>query len=189
MTNFKIIFVHGYTASHLADWYPKITPLLKNDGVDFVVPDLPGHQRPHSDKWLEIIDKEYKKSVKPVVFVGHSLGTRAILLYLDQYKKLARSVILIAPLSNELANANRRDGEAYPDFFEYVINLNKVKEQSNSWLILHSKDDHSLDYESHGLALSKSMGIELLTYEDRDHFSKPENAHIIYSVLKKRLSF
>ncbi|MBT4124217.1 MAG: hypothetical protein HN981_03005 [Candidatus Pacebacteria bacterium] len=62
MSNFKLIFVHGYTASHLADWYPNITPMLENKDVDFSIPDLPGSKKPHSANWLKIIDQEYKKT-------------------------------------------------------------------------------------------------------------------------------
>lgn len=54
---------------------------------------------------------------------------------------------------------------------------------------MHSRDDHSLDYKQHGLALSKEMNVELLTYEDRDHFSEPRNAPLIYQVLEDRLKF
>lgn len=189
MNKFKIVFVHGYTASHLADWYPSISPMLDGAGVDYVIPDLPGDKQPKSKEWLRIIDREYKRAGKPVVFVGHSLGTRAVLLYLDQYKHKAKSVFLIAPLSNSTENADRRDGDAYPDFFEYKINLQKIKPLANNWLVMHSKDDHSLDYEQHGLALSKEMNVELLTYEDRDHFSDSKNALLIFNVLQDRLRF
>lgn len=130
--DFKIIFVHGYTASHLADWYPNISPMLDKEGVDYVIPDLPGNRHPHSEDWLKIINEEYNKADKPVVLVGHSLGTRAVLLYLDQFKKKTDYTFLIAPLSNSIQNAHRRDGDAYPDFFEYKIDLLEVKPLSNN---------------------------------------------------------
>jgi predicted alpha/beta hydrolase family esterase len=186
-SHFKIIFAHGYTASHLENWYPKISLLLKSAGVDFSIPDLPGHKFPHSKKWLEIIHQECQKTNKPIVLVGHSLGTRAILLYLEQFQKQVEHVFLIAPLSNDLANAKRRGGEAYPDFFTHQIDLNKVKTLSKNWTILHSADDPSLDYQSHGATLSKEIGVELLSYQDKKHFCEAENAELIFEVIKKRL--
>ena len=84
MTDFKIIFVHGYTASSKVNWYPEVAKSLTAMGVDFAIPDLPGGWHPHSEKWLDIIDKEVKAAGKPVVLVGQSLGTRAVLLYLDK---------------------------------------------------------------------------------------------------------
>ncbi len=185
----KIIFVHGYTASSQADWYPNIKPELDKLGVDYSIPDLPGGERPHSNDWVEIIKKEVNSSDKPIVLVGHSLGTRAILLYLDKYRKKIDLVVLIAPLSNETKNAQRRGGETYPDFFKYKINPEKIKSSVKRIVMMHSKDDSSLDYKEHAVILNEELGAELLTYEGRDHFSEPENAPYILEVLRRELKF
>lgn len=185
----KIIFVHGYTASSQADWYPAIKPELDKLGIDYSIPDLPGGKNPHSADWVEIIRKEVDLSSKPIVLVGHSLGTRAVLLYLDKYQKKVDTVILIAPLSNDASNAERRGGEAYPDFFEYKIDPQKIKRLANKFVIAHSKDDSSLDYEKHGVSLAKELGVRLITFEDRDHFSDPKNAPYVLEILRKELVF
>jgi len=189
MSDFRIIFVHGYTASSKADWYPNISPMLDRLQINYVIPDLPGGEHPHSKDWLKMINNEIKKTDKQIVFVGHSLGTRAVLLYLDQFKKQVETVVLIAPLSNETKNTQRRGGETYPDFFKYKIDLSKVKPLAKKWLILHSRDDDSLDYQEHGVALSKELRVKLITYEDRSHFSAPENAPYILRVLRKGIGF
>ena len=187
--NKKIIFVHGYTASSQADWYPAIKPELDRLGVDYSIPDLPGGENPHSADWVEIIKKEVDLSSKPVVLVGHSLGTRAVLLYLDKYQRKVDTVILIAPLSNDIANAERRGGEDYPDFFEYKIDLQRIKKLANKFVIAHSRDDSSLDYEKHGVSMAKELGVDLITFEGRDHFSDPENAQYVLDILRKELEF
>lgn len=184
----KIIFIHGYTASSKADWYPNISRELDKIGIDYAIPDLPGDELPHSKAWVEIIKKEVEASNKPVVLVGHSLGTRAALLYLDQYQKAVETVILISPLSNDTSNADRHDGETYPDFFEYRIDLERVKSLAKKFVVIHSKDDSSLDYEIHGAPLAKELGAKLITFEDRDHFSEPENAPIVLDILKSELN-
>jgi len=187
--NKKIIFVHGYTASSQADWYPSIKPELDKMEIDYSIPDLPGGENPHSAEWVEIIKKEVELSFKPIVLVGHSLGTRAVLLCLDKYQKKVDTVVLIAPLSNDVVNAERKGGEAYPDFFKYKIDLQKVKKLAKKFVILHSKDDSSLNYEKHGVSLAKELGVKLITFEDRDHFSDPENAPYVFEVLRKELDF
>ncbi len=189
MTPFKIIFVHGYTASPARDWYPDMDVALRKHDVDFSAPALPGGKQPHAHEWLNIIHQEVTKTNKPIVLVGHSLGTRAVLLYLDQYRPRLEAVILIAPLSNEVKNAQRRGGSAYPDFFKTKLVLNDLKESSHQWLILHSRDDHSLPYAEHGQALAIELGVKLLTFDDRDHFSQAENAPIIFQVLQDTLRF
>src|SRR3972149_1258045 len=127
MEDFKIIFVHGYTASSKADWYPNIIPELEKLGIDFAIPDLPGGEHPHVKVWLRVIHQEVLKTNKPLVLVGHSLGTRLVLL--------------IAAFANRLENANRNDGEAYPDFFVNKIDISKIKSLSEKFIVMHSKDD------------------------------------------------
>jgi hypothetical protein len=185
----KIIFVHGYTASSQADWYPAIRPELDKLGVNYSIPDLPGGEHPHSADWISIIKKEVEKTTKPVVLVGHSLGTRAVLLYLDKYQKPVDTVILIAPLSNDITNRERRGGEPFPDFFEYKINLQQVKKLANKFVIMHSKDDDSLDYEQHGVSLAKELEINLITFDKVGHFCDSKCAPVILSVLRKELKF
>src|SRR3972149_5813884 len=80
----KIIFIHGYNSSPKKKKYQIIADELTKLGVNFAMPQLPGGENPHSKEWLEIIDREIKSSKEPIILVGHSLGTRAALLYLDK---------------------------------------------------------------------------------------------------------
>lgn len=182
--NFHLIFVHGYTASSLVNWYPAISKMLEEVEASYSIPDLPGGKNPRSAEWLEIIEAEVEKAPKPIYLIGHSLGTRAVLLFLAKSKLMVEGVLLVAPLSNELANAQRRGGEAYPDFFEEKLDLAAVKRLSDDWLIIHSRDDQSLDFAQHGQALSEEMGVRIQAFEGRDHFTELEDAEAIFEVLK-----
>jgi len=187
-SDFKIIFVHGYTASSREGWYPEISRKLSKLGIDFVIPDLPGGEYPHAAGWLSEIHKEVLKTNKPMVFVGHSLGTRTILLYLEKYKpQNVKAVLLIAAFANRLENARKYDGDGYPDFFEHKIDIEKVKPLVRKFVVMHSKDD-PLDYWQ-GEEIAKELSAKLITFEDRAHFSEPENAAIILKTLREEIGF
>ena len=131
----QVIFIHGYTSSPNKKKYQIIAQELKKAGVSCSIPALPGGEYPHIKQWLEIINREVKNSKYPVVLVGHSLGTRAALLYLDKFGKKVDTVILIASFNNDCKlNRGRRD-EYYPDFFDYAINIDKVKKLPISSLL------------------------------------------------------
>ncbi len=171
----QVIFIHGYTSSPKKKKYQIISQELKKAGVSCSIPALPGGEHPHSKQWLEIIDKEVSRSKDPVVLVGHSLGTRAALLYLDKFGKKVDTVILIASFNNDYKlNRGRRD-EHYPDFFDYAINIDKVKKLANKFIVVHSKDDDSIDY-SQGKQIAKELGAKLITYDHMGHFAGEENA-------------
>src|SRR3990167_6906568 len=131
----KVIFIHGYTSSPNKKKYQIIAQELKKAGVSCSIPALPGGENPHSEDWLEIINREVKTSKDPVVLVGHSLGTRAVLLYLDKFCKKVDTVILIASFNNDCKLNRGRKDEHYPDFFDYAINIDKVKKLPISSLL------------------------------------------------------
>lgn len=188
MSDFRIVFIHGYTASHVADWYPNISKKLDKLGVDYAIPDLPGGEHPHAREWLEVLNNVITQSDKPLVLVGHSLGTRTALLYLEKYQPKVEKIFLIAAFSNNTANADRRDGEAYPDFFEDVIDLEKIKPLVGKFVVIHSKDDSSIPY-SQGEEIAADLGAKLISVEGRDNMSEPENADFILDILRKELQF
>ena len=85
--------------------------MLDKLGVDYSIPNLPGHRKPKSKDWVEIIKKETTSSDKPVVLVGHSLGTRVILHSKDDsfldYKE--NGVVLSKELEAKLITCDGRN--------------------------------------------------------------------------------
>lgn len=184
--NFLVVFVHGYTSSHSADWYPAISPMLKKVNYNFIIPDLPGGKQPHASEWLTTLNQVINQNEKPLILVGHSLGTRAVLLYLEKYRPKVEKVILIAAFANKLENAHRRNGEAYPDFFNHTVDLKVVKNCSKKFIVLHSKDDSSIPYEQ-GVEIAKDLSAKLIHFDDRDHFTEPGDAQPIFDVLQQKI--
>jgi len=171
----KVILIHGYTSSPNKKKYQIISKELGNLGVEYSIPVLPGEEHPHSQEWLEIIDREVKNTGKPVILVGHSLGTRAVLLYLDKFERKVDIVIMIAAFSNNFKENRKRGDGNYADFFDYALDMGKIKNLANKFIVVHSKDDGLIDYKQ-GVEISKELGAELRTYENMGHFSGEENA-------------
>ena len=182
----KVIFIHGYTASSQTNWYPNISKELDALGVDYSILDLPGGEYPHSKDWLEIIDREVKSTHKPVILVGHSLGTRALLLYLDKSGKKVDTVILIASFNNDWEKHRTRKDEHYQDFFAYPVDTEKIKKLANQFIVMHSRDDSDLDYQW-GIEIANDLSAKVLTYEDRGHFNDQENYSFVLEVIKSVL--
>lgn len=187
MKNFKIIFIHGYTASAQADWYPNISKKLDELGIEYTIPNLPGRENPHAIKWLAKLHEIISQINKPLFFVGHSLGTRAALLYIEKYHPIVEKVFLIAAFANDIDNAKRKNKQ-YSDFFKYTIDLKKIKPFVKEFIVMHSKDDSDIPYQQ-GVLLAKDLGVDILTYEGRDHFSDPDNAEFVLEVLREKMRF
>ena len=186
----KVILIHGYTSSPTRKKYQIISRELAKLKVEYAILSMPGDEHPHSKEWIEIIHNEVKKSDKPVVLVGHSLGTRAILLYLDTYHQRVDSVILFGAFNNDAESNQKRQGGNYADFFEYRLDVTKIKKLAVQFIVVHSKDDDRIDYQQ-GVEISKELNAQLVTYEHAEHFSgeerAEENAKIFLEVIKSVL--
>lgn len=183
----KIIFIHGYTSSSNDDFYPGVSEKLKSLNIDFEIPDLPGGEHPHATIWLNELHKIISKVDKPLVLIGQSLGTRAALLYLEKYKPKIKLVLLIAAFANRLENATKYDGDGYPDFFEHLIDIPKIKTLSDKFIIIHSKDD-ALEYWQ-GKEIAEQLGAKLISCKNMSHFSEdPRSPSEIVKILLRELN-
>ena len=100
---------------------------------------------------------------------------------------IVKAVFLIAAFANRLDNAHKYDSDYYPDFFEHSIDIESIKLLAERFVVVHSRDD-VLDYEQ-GVEIANQLEAKLITYDDRGHFSDPENAHVVFEVLQKELEF
>ncbi len=182
----KIIFAHGYTATPVTDWYPEICAELRALKIAYAIPQLPGNDHPHAAEWVELIHAEIEKAKEPPIVVGHSLGTRALLLTLEKYPTTLKALILVAPLANTVENAKRRN-EAYPDFFDHEIDMKKIQTTTPHRIILHSMDDDSVPYRQ-GQEMTRDLDAHLLTYNGKGHFDQPDQYIYILDVIKNILN-
>jgi len=103
------------------------------------------------------------------------LGTRTVLLYLDKYGVKIDTVILVAALNNNIEENSKRANGNYADFSDYSLDIEKIKTLANKFIVVHSKDDSSINYQQ-AIDINSELGAELIIYEDADHFSGEENS-------------
>jgi predicted alpha/beta hydrolase family esterase len=167
----KAIFVHGYTSSPTRKKYQLIGQELERLGIEYAIPAFPGERHPDHKQWLSIIDQEVTTSKHPVILVGHSLGTRAVLLYLDQFDRHIAAAVLIAAFNNKVTDRE----EGYANFFEYPVDVQRVKSRADTFVVAHSIDDDAIPYHE-GEEISKELGARFIPYQGMEHFSGEERA-------------
>jgi len=181
-----VVFVHGYTSSPQTDWYPEMKMLLEKEHIPFRMPALPGMLRPRPEEWLDILHREIASIEGSVILVGHSLGTRAVMLYMEKYKPLAELVLLISPPAND-THENRLWSEgllALKPFYMYSIDPAILKPLAKQWIVMHSTDDDTVSFDQ-GELIAGELDATLLTYKGRGHFCDPKDAAEILEVLKR----
>lgn len=177
------LLIHGFNATPDQHWYSAIRPLLESVGINYLAPTMPNAGSPQKEEWVSTIKSAYKTIDGEVILVGHSLGTRAALLFLEHHSVQVRGSLLVGAFSNDLENGLRR-GRVYDTFFDHSIDLNLVKSRCLQFVVMHSRDDQSIPYEQ-GAQIALDLGAELVTETNYGHFTSRDDAGLIFKQIKR----
>ncbi len=179
------IDIHGYMSGPNHIWHPGLRGLIIQSGDQVVAPQLPGNEHPHNQEWLPIIDDCVQKNKdQEITLIGHSLGTRAIVLYLDQYDVQVSRTVLIGPFDTSLANASFREG-VYANFFDSDINLDRVKSRAGQTIVIGSLDDSRIPFVQ-AENIARDLDAELHSIPHSDHFLLSSWADQLWQIIKAK---
>lgn len=166
---YTIIDIPGYNHNSESMWHPEFRKYITESGSEVITLNLPGGKYPVFREWYPIIEQAVSEANNPVILVGHSLGTRAVLLFLEQTKKTVQNIVLIAPFDNSLANSSFRNGN-YANFFEHLIDIKQVKSKIKGEIkVIGSEDDVNIPYIQ-AQNIARDLSAELITIPNSGHF-------------------
>lgn len=167
--SYTIIDIPGYNHNSESMWHPDFRKYIIESGNEIITLDLPGGKYPVFREWYPIIEQAVSEALNPVILVGHSLGTRAVLLFLEQTQNSVQDIVLIAPFDNSLTNASFRKGN-YANFFEHLIDIGKVQTKiKGSVKVIGSEDDANIPYIQ-AQNIARDLSAELIAIPDSSHF-------------------
>jgi predicted alpha/beta hydrolase family esterase len=166
---YTIIDIPGYNHNSESMWHPDFRKYIIESGNEVTTLNLPGGKYPVFIEWYPIIEQAVAEAKNPVILVGHSLGTRAALLFLEQTQYSVQDVVLIAPFDNSLTNASFRNGN-YSNFFDHLVDIDKVKSNIKGNIkVIGSEDDANIPYIQ-AQNIAKDLSTELISIPDSSHF-------------------
>jgi predicted alpha/beta hydrolase family esterase len=167
--SFTIIDIPGYNHNSESMWHPDFRKYIIESGNEANTLNLPGGKYPVFIEWYPIIEQSVAQASTQVILVGHSLGTRAVLLFLEQTQHSVQDIVLIAPFDNSLSNASFRNGN-YSNFFEHLVDIDKVKSNiKGSMKVIGSEDDANIPYIQ-AKNIATDLSADLISIPDSAHF-------------------
>jgi predicted alpha/beta hydrolase family esterase len=153
-------------------------------GNKIIAPQLPGNESPHYVEWLEVMNECIMNHPEEnITLIGHSLGTRAVLLYLNEHDIDIEKIVLIAPFDNNTENAAFRDG-AYANFFWDEVSLEKVKSHAKTIKVIGSEDDSRIPVEqAKNIASELQATLDIIPHSD--HFLQAIWAGPLWEIIQQ----
>ncbi|MDP2641601.1 MAG: alpha/beta hydrolase [Candidatus Yanofskybacteria bacterium] len=169
----QILICHAYNTLPTENWYLWLEKILCSRGYDAKVLELPNPSAPSEKEWIKCIKQAH--TTNPVILIGHSLGCRAILTYINQYSIPTKRVILVAcPMFWDGIIETRPPLKAYVEGM-LPLNFENIKKLVDRFDIFHDTTDHILSMRN-AEYLKETLGdkVTLHVSSTYDHFDVPE---------------
>ena len=163
----KVVFiVHGYKGWPNGGWRTWLMSELEKKEIYACSLPMPNPDDPVCEEWIGEIKRVVgQNSNNEIYLVGHSLGSTAILRFLETTdSKNIKGVILASGPIKPVGNGNINN------FLETPFDFEKIKNKAQKFLIIHGSNDDRVPFE-HAQVLSKALDCKLVTVENGGHLN------------------
>lgn len=162
----KVFIIHGFEGSPNGGWRPWLMGELEKQKVYACALSIPTPENPVCDEWVGEISRQVERNSKDEIYlVGHSLGTPAILRYLEsaQAKYIYGAVLVSGPSGK---NNNRK----IDSFLDKNFDLEKIKAKCKKFAVIHGDNDPNVALDN-AKFLSQKLNGELIIVENGGHLN------------------
>ena len=170
----KVFIIHGFGGVPNGGWLPWLMTGLRDKGIYACALPMPNTDSPVVSDWVEEISHAVRNVPEEVFFVAHSLGVPALFRYLESLpegRKISGALLvsgLVDPLDTENTESRFR---IIDPFLRPEIDLEKIKDKSEKFLVLHGTADVTVPF-SQAEKISSKLGCELRPVPGGAHFSQ-----------------
>ncbi len=161
----KVFLVHGFGGQPNGGWRPWLMSELDKIDIYACALPMPTPSTPVCSEWVEEIHRYVEKNKNDEIYlIGHSLGSPAILNFLESKDVLVSGVILISgrcinPTREETMSFYRKGG---------TFDFDKIKAKAKNFLVIHGNNDDVVPFEN-AEVMSKGLDAELIAVKDGRH--------------------
>lgn len=160
----KIFFVHGFNTGPNSSWIPWMMGELKLKDVYASSLTMPHPDNPNKSEWISEIERQVSLSPKDEIYIiGHSLGSAAILNFLQTTNRIIAGVILVS-------GRCQKSGNPLTEGFYESFDFKKIKKHAEHFVVIHGDNDEFVSVENAHI-LSEKLGVKPLIIQDGKHLT------------------
>lgn len=166
----KVFMVHGFQGEPNGGWRPWLMGELAQNDIWACALPMPSPDHPVKEDWINKIKNSIVNENKEDIFlIGHSLGSPAILRYLEQLEdgeKIGGVVLVSGPIAPVL----KEGYEEVNKFLENDFNFDKIKQSSLNFSVIHGDNDQNVPLEE-AVQLSSKLSCNLIVVKNGGHLN------------------
>jgi uncharacterized protein len=163
----RAVIVHCWGGSADYAWYPWLRTELENRGYRVSVPDMPNTDNPKLAEWLPTLQGLAGEPDEDLLLVGHSLGTVAIMRYLEGLTvgQQIGKAIFVAGFTDQLGF------KELENFFEKHIDFSEIRSRSKNGFVVIQSDNDPFVSGQYGTRLQEELNAKLTIKHGAKHMS------------------
>lgn len=165
------ILLHGTMADSKSNWLQWLKSELENRGFKVWVPDLPNAELPSLVEWADyILDNCPFEINEETTLVGHSSGAVAVVVLAQDFTHKIHQIISVGVYKDleylhEVVKFHANDR-----FFDIPFNFEKIKQNCDNIVFIHSDDDPYCPL-SHAEYMANKTAGKLVVIPGQGHFN------------------
>jgi len=163
----KVFVVHGFKGSPNGGWRPWLMAELEKQGIYACALSMPSSESPICAEWVGEISRHVERNRNDEIYlVGHSLGTPAILRYLESAPvgfAIAGAVLVSGPIE-------KTENRKIDNFLDKPFDYENIKSKVKKFAIIHGDNDPNVSLNNAEI-LSKELKGELIVVKNGGHLS------------------
>ncbi|MBI2643900.1 MAG: serine hydrolase family protein [Candidatus Wildermuthbacteria bacterium] len=171
----RVFLIHGWDGSPDSCWFPWLKNELEQRGFAVEVPAMPNPEAPKIEEWIQYLSQLAGDADENTYFVGHSMGCRAILGFLqgiDEAKRIGGAVLVAGWISlSPYAFESEEDKLVAQPWLQMPIDWDRVKKVGNKFVAIFSDDDPFVALEENKATYEEKLGAKIIVEHNKGHFS------------------
>lgn len=171
----RAILLHGTMADSNSNWLQWLKSELEAKQFEVWVPDLPNADYPSLIEWTDfILDNCPFEIDEQTTLIGHSSGSVAVLVLAQGFTRKIHQIISVGVYKDLEYLQEVVKFHANDRFFDIPFNFEKLKQNCDNIVFIHSDDDPYCPL-NHAEYLSKKTGGKLVVIPGQGHFNKDKS--------------
>lgn len=170
----RVFIIHGWEGNPDNAWFPWLKEKLKAQGFEVHTPAMPNPEEPDKDSWVTTLAKEVGTPDVETYLVGHSIGCKAIMRYLESLPDNVQvgGVIFVASWLTLTHMADRTEDEkrVIEAWNKPPYNFSKIKKIGRKFIAIFSDDDPDVPLDNTKV-FEKEFNAKIIIESKKGHFS------------------
>jgi len=173
----RVFIIHGWGGHPEDHWQPWLRQELEREGFSVIAPQMPDTDNPKVGEWVSFLAKTVGKPDKDTYFVGHSMGCKTILLYLQSIDVQVGGALMVAGFWSSIQEEKMKVEEnrlVLEPWLAAPVDPAKVRRNAKSFVCIFSDNDQWIPIET-AQVYKEKLGAKIVIEKGKGHFGSRDN--------------